>query len=145
MFYKHAGKTLKCIVSSATQVLGTGESGEKEDVVTENCADLLVRLLPIVMMVKYGTKGSVVRCVRSLSARIWITLSCIMRISISLIYLTRRSTLEYQHSNTGTTRCQGDEQHFSVLDKRSDSAKSECWRSVSSQSLRCSSRAFGVS
>ena len=70
MFYKHAGKTLKCIVSSATQVLGTGESGEKEDVVTENCADLLVRLLPIVMMVKYGTKGSVVRCVRSLSARI---------------------------------------------------------------------------
>ena len=60
MFYNYAGKTLKCIVSSATQVLGTGESGEKERVVTENCADFLVRLLPIVMMVKYGTKGSVV-------------------------------------------------------------------------------------
>lgn len=54
-FYKISGDILKCVVSSAGQVLSTGSSAD--DVVAENCADLLLRLLPIVMMVKY-VRGS---------------------------------------------------------------------------------------
>jgi len=126
LFYKHAGKTLKCIVSSATQVLSTGSSGEKENVVTENCADLLVRLLPIVMMVKFG-----------------------MSHKFHLYNMPNTYTHTHTHIRYQRISCadgsERNKQDRSVLDTRSDSNKSKCRRSLSSKSMCYRTHTFRVS